>query len=81
MSRNPLGAGLGEPLLMYPIVTDPPGANGGLQLGAVAVTVLPLCETVAFQPWLTVLPLGMVQVAVHGLAVALPVFRTVTVAW
>lgn len=80
-SLNPLGGGLDEPLLMKPIVADAPGASEPPHVGAVAVAVLPLCETVAFQPWLMVLPLGMVQLAVHGLTAAVPLLRTVTVAW
>lgn len=66
---------------MKPTVADAPGASDWLQPGAAAVTVLPLCDTVAFQPWLMVLPLGMVHDARHGLTAELPVLRTVTVAW
>lgn len=81
LSRKPLGPGLGDPLLMKPIDTDAPAASDCAQLGAVAVTVLPLCDTVAFQPWLIVLPLGIVQFATHRFSAAVLVLRNVTVAW
>lgn len=79
-NATPLGNAPAEPLPMKPTETEAPGARLCAQLGAAAVTVPPDCETVAFQPWVTVLPPGIVQVATHGLAAVAPVLVTVTVA-
>ena len=80
-SFTPDGAGLDGPLAVKPIVTEPPGASDGLQVGAAAVIVVPDWVTVAFQPLCSVTPDGTVQVAVHGLTAFVPVFLTVTLAW
>lgn len=78
--RTPVGPGV--PLLTNPIVTDAPAARlVPPHDGGVAVTVLPLCVTVAFQPLLTVAPAGIVQVALHGLTAAVLLLRTVTSPW
>jgi len=77
--RIPVGPGV--PLLVNPIVADAPGASVEFHDGAAAVTVVPLCETVAFQPLLIVAPAGIVQVAVHGESAAVLLLRTVTSPW
>ena len=80
MSVTAPGAAAG-PFAVKPIVTDAPGASAGAQPGAAAVTVVPACVTVAFQPLASVVPAGHVQVARHGLSAPPPVLVTVSSPW
>ncbi len=66
---------------MKPTVTEAPAASDDAQVGAAAVTVVPDCVTVAFQPLASVTPAGQVQVTDHGFTAAVPVFFTVSSPW
>lgn len=78
LSLTPFGGGLATPLTTKPIETSSPADRSGFQEGAAAVTVVPLSDTVAFQPLCRVAPGATSKLTVQP-ALAVAPFSTVTV--
>mgnify|MGYP003423530270 CR=1 FL=1 len=82
LTANAVGFVLLVPLLARnPKLVLAPAASVPFQLALVTVTAAPDWVSAAFQDWLTCCPSAKVQVNVHPLIAAVPVFATVTSPW
>ena len=68
-------------LARKPNVADAVGASEPFHVRFLAVTVVPLCVTVAFQDWVICWPPVKLSVAVQPDVVAAPPLRTLTSPW